>query len=59
MFYQKIAGVLKFQFLNEKMFSNESDSKSSFSRSRSIGSKPGAMENLAEFEMSRIRNEQT
>ena len=38
-------------------FSIESDSKNSFSRSRSIGSEPGAMENLAELEMSRIRNE--
>ena len=48
-----------------KLLSSESDSKNSFSRSRSIGSDPGIMEiiwivmkNLAQLEMIRIRNEQ-
>ena len=35
----------------------ESDGKNSFSRSRCIGSGPGIHENLAELEMSRVRNE--
>ena len=38
-------------------FSIESDSKNSFSRSRCVGSEPGIHENLAELEMSTIRNE--
>ena len=45
-------------FQSNLRFSIETDSKNSFSRSRSIGSEPGALENLAELEMSRIRNEQ-
>ena len=39
-------------------FSYESDRKNGFSRSRCTGSEPGTPENLAELEMSRIRNEQ-
>ena len=51
-------------FFENVCVSNESDSKNNFSRSRSIGSDPGILEiptmfmnNLAELEMSRIRNE--
>ena len=44
-------------FLLNFRFSIESDSKNNFSRSRCIGSEPGIHENLAELELSTIRNE--
>ena len=51
--------VLKFQIFHKQKlrFSNESESKNSFSRSRCVGSEPGIHENLAQLEMSTIRNE--
>ena len=50
-------GLWIFCFPLKFRFAIESDSKNSFSRSRCIGSEPGIHENLAQLEMSTIRNE--